>query len=139
MDGRRFDNLTRALVGRPSRRGVLRGMFGSAAGGLLSLFGLRASSAQDDDDDDISIDVSAGNGGSASADASGGEVEIGDIVTGGNSGNTTIIGDTSGSGDVTVTVDGGDVSNSTDLSITANGGTAIADASGGDYNLVFMS
>jgi hypothetical protein len=27
----------------------------------------------------------------------------------------------------------------TDLSITANGGTAIADASGGDYNLAFVS
>ena len=38
-----------------------------------------------------------------------------------------------------VAVDGGDVANLTDLSITANGGTAISDASGGDYNLAFVS
>ena len=31
------------------------------------------------------------------------------------------------------------MANSTRLSISANGGTAIADASGGDYNLAFVS
>jgi hypothetical protein len=31
------------------------------------------------------------------------------------------------------------VGNLTDLGITANGGTAIADASGGNYNLAFVS
>jgi hypothetical protein len=35
-------------------------------------------------------------------------------------------------------VDGGSVANLTDLSITANGGTAIADASGSNYNLAFV-
>ena len=44
-------------------------------------------------------------------------------------------GDTSG----TVAVDGGSMANSTTLGITANGGTAIADASGGSYNLAFVS
>ena len=45
------------------------------------------------------------------------------------------VGDTSGS----VWVDGGDVSNSTSVGITADGGTAIADASGGSYNVAFVS
>ena len=36
-------------------------------------------------------------------------------------------------------VDGGSVGNSTTLSVSANGGTAIADASGGNYNLAFVS
>jgi hypothetical protein len=38
-----------------------------------------------------------------------------------------------------VTVDGGAVANSTTLDINANGGTAIADASGGDYNVAFLN
>ena len=33
----------------------------------------------------------------------------------------------------------GDCLNSTALDITVDGGTAIADASGGDYNLAFVS
>jgi hypothetical protein len=36
-------------------------------------------------------------------------------------------------------VDGGIVANQTLLSVSANGGTAISDASGGDYNLAFIS
>jgi hypothetical protein len=36
-------------------------------------------------------------------------------------------------------VDGGLIANTTDLGVTANGGTAIADASGGNYNLAFVS
>ena len=79
--------------------------------------------------------ASAGNGGVATASANGGAVSIGDVNSGGNAGNAIGVGDTSGS----VAVDGGDVANLTDLSITANGGTAIADASGGDYNLAFVS
>ena len=55
---------------------------------------------------------------------------------GGNAGNAIGVGDTSGG---SVGVDGGDVANLTDLGVTANGGTAIADASGGDYNLAFVS
>ena len=34
---------------------------------------------------------------------------------------------------------GGMVSNSTDLGVSVNGGTAISDASGGSYNLAFVS
>ena len=79
--------------------------------------------------------VSAGNGGVATSSASGGAVGIGNINSGGNAGNAIGVGDTSGE----VGVYGGDVANLTNLGITANGGTAIADASGGDYNLAFTS
>ena len=79
--------------------------------------------------------ASAGNGGVATASANGGAVGIGDVNSGGNAGNAIGVGDTVGS----VGVDGGDVANLTDLGVTANGGTAISDASGGDYNLAFVS
>ena len=61
---------------------------------------------------------------------------IGDVNSGGNAGNAIGVGDTWGG---SVGVDGGTVANSTKLGISANGGTAIADASGGDYNLAFVS
>jgi len=80
--------------------------------------------------------ASAGNGGVAASSASGGAVAIGDVNSGGNAGNAIGVGDTWGG---PVAVDGGSVANSTQLSISANGGTAIADASGGDYNLAFVS
>ncbi len=83
--------------------------------------------------DDI---ASAGNGGVASASADGGAVGIGDINSGGNAGSAIGVGDTWGG---PVAVDGGTMANSTLLSVSANGGTAIADASGGDYNLAFVS
>jgi hypothetical protein len=77
----------------------------------------------------------AGNGGVATSSASGGAVGIGDVNSGGNAGNAIGVGDTVGA----VGVDGGTVANLTDLSISSNGGTAISDASGGDYNLAFVS
>jgi hypothetical protein len=77
----------------------------------------------------------AGNGGVATSSASGGAVGIGDVNSGGNAGSAIGVGDTYGS----VAVDGGNIANLTDLSITANGGTAISDASGGNYNLAFVS
>ena len=79
--------------------------------------------------------ASAGNGGVATASANGGAVSLGDVNSGGNAGNAIGVGDTVGS----VGVDGGSVANLTDIGVTANGGTAIADASGGDYNLAFVS
>jgi hypothetical protein len=80
--------------------------------------------------------VSAGNGGVATSSASGGAVDIANINSGGNAGNAVGVGDTSGG---PVGVYGGDVANLTDIGVTANGGTAIADASGGNYNLAFVS
>jgi len=79
--------------------------------------------------------ASAGNGGVATSAANGGVVAIGDVNSGGNAGNAIGVGDTYGS----VAVYGGDVANATQLSVSANGGTAISDASGGDYNLAFVS
>jgi hypothetical protein len=67
--------------------------------------------------------------------ANGGVLSLADINSGGNAGNAIGVGDTYGS----VGVDGGSVTNLTGIGITANGGTAIADASGGDYNLAFVS
>jgi hypothetical protein len=80
--------------------------------------------------------ASAGNGGVATASANGGAVAIGDVNSGGNAGSAIGVGDTWG-GDVGV--DGGTMANTTLLDVSANGGTAIADASGGDYNLAFVS
>jgi hypothetical protein len=80
--------------------------------------------------------ASAGNGGVATASANGGAVSLGDVNSGGNAGNAIGVGDTWGG---PVTVDGGSIANLTDIGVSANGGTAIADASGGDYNLAFVS
>ena len=79
--------------------------------------------------------ASAGNGGVATASANGGAVSLGDVNSGGNAGSAIGVGDTVGS----VGVDGGTVANQTLLNVSANGGTAIADASGGNYNLAFVS
>jgi hypothetical protein len=112
---------------------------GAAAG--LGVVGVSAQSRLQDkffgggDEGETDI-ASAGNGGVATSSASGGAVGIGDVNSGGNAGNAIGVGDTAGG---SVAVDGGDVANLTDLGITANGGTAIADASGGDYNLAFVS
>jgi hypothetical protein len=93
----------------------------------------------------------AGNGGLANASANGGAAAVGDINSGSNAGNAIGVGDTMGSmvcdkwgkcypGEGgAVAVDGGVIANSTDLGITVNGGAAIADASGGNYNVAFVS
>ncbi|MFM9106740.1 MAG: hypothetical protein ACKOWF_08575 [Chloroflexota bacterium] len=62
-------------------------------------------------------------------------MSVGDINSGGNVGSAIGVGDSVGS----VMVDGGSVSNATNLNVGANGGSAIADASGGDYNVAFVS
>jgi hypothetical protein len=81
--------------------------------------------------------ASAGNGGVATASANGGAVSIGNINSGGNACNAIGVGDTFSNLDPSVF--GGNCLNTTALDITANGGTAIADASGGNYNLAFVS
>jgi hypothetical protein len=86
-------------------------------------------------DESVTDVASSGNGGVATSSANGGAVAIGDVNSGGNAGNAIGVGDTVG----TVGVDGGSVVNATDLSVTANGGTSISDASGGSYNLAFVS
>jgi hypothetical protein len=88
--------------------------------------------------DESSPDVaSSGNGGVATSSANGGAVSVGDINSGGNACNAIGVGDTFSNLDPSVY--GGDCLNTTALGITVDGGTAIADASGGDYNIAFVS
>jgi hypothetical protein len=87
------------------------------------------------DGDSFTDIASAGNGGVATASANGGAVSVGDINSGGNACNAIGIGDSYND----PVVSGGDCLNTTALGITVDGGTAIADASGGDYNLAFVS
>ena len=79
--------------------------------------------------------ASSGNGGGANASANGGAVSAGDVNSGGNVGSAIGVGDSVGN----VSVDGGAIANTTNLGVSASGGTAIADASGGDYNVSFVS
>jgi hypothetical protein len=115
----------------------------AAVGGTLaSLAGVATVSAQSLRDRFFGggggfVDVaSAGNGGVATASANGGAVSIGDINSGGNVGCAIGIGNTYGPDP---TVIGCDIFNSTALGVSVSGGTAIADASGGSYNLAFVS
>ena len=110
-----------------------------AAAGILATADAAAQGLRDRffGDGDEFIDVaSAGNGGVATASANGGAVSVGDINSGGNTGCAIGIGDTFGP-DPDVT--GCTILNTTGLDIAVDGGTAIADASGGDYNLAFVS
>jgi hypothetical protein len=117
----------------------VHGAVAGAAAGIVGVAGVSAQSRLQDKfwggDDSVTDVASSGNGGVATASSNGGAVGVGDVNSGGNAGNAIGVGDTYGS----VGVDGGDVANLTDLGITANGGTSIADASGGDYNLAFVS
>jgi hypothetical protein len=88
-------------------------------------------------DESVTDVASAGNGGVATSSANGGAVGIGDINSGGNVCNAIGVGDTFGFEDPAVY--GGDCLNTTDIGIAVDGGTAISDASGGDYNLAFVS
>jgi hypothetical protein len=99
----------------------------AVAGAVVGLGAVSRASAQ--------FTASAGNGGVATASANGGAVSVGDINSGGNVCNAIGIGDTFAD----PVVYGGDCLNTTALGITVDGGTAIADASGGDYNLAFVS
>jgi hypothetical protein len=100
----------------------------AVAGAVVGLAGVSRVAAQDI--------ASAGNGGVATASANGGAVSVGDINSGSNVCNAIGIGDTIGPDPA---VYGGDCLNTTDIGIAVDGGTAIADASGGNYNLAFVS
>jgi hypothetical protein len=81
--------------------------------------------------------ASAGNGGVATAAGNGGALSAGNINSGGNVGNAIGIGDTYGQYDPDVY--GGDISNATSMDVAVDGGTGIADATGGNNNLAFVS
>ena len=101
----------------------------AVAGAVVGLGAVSRASAQFIDT------ASAGNGGVATASANGGAVSVGNINSGGNVCNAIGVGNTYAD----PVVYGGDCLNTTALGITVDGGTAIADASGGDYNLAFVS
>jgi hypothetical protein len=101
----------------------------AVAGAAIGLAGVGKAAAQ-------YIDTAAsGNGGVATSSASGGAISAGDINSGGNVCNAIAIGNTYADPDVY----GGDCLNTTSLGLAVNGGTAIADSSGGNYNLAFVS
>ncbi|MDQ3694308.1 MAG: hypothetical protein M3464_11860 [Chloroflexota bacterium] len=96
-----------------------------------------ADAAGGDDNIALGDDAAAGNGGRARADADGGFILAGDIIAGNNQGNTVdVTCGGSGSGAGGTVVYGGDILNQTTLTLSADGGTAIADAAGGDNNIV---
>jgi hypothetical protein len=100
----------------------------TAAAGLTGATGVAGQTETDQ--------ASAGNGGVGTASANGGAAQTGAINSGGNAGNAVGVGDT---WDGSVGVSGGTMSNGTTLGLTVDGGTGIADASGGSYNLAFVS
>ena len=147
-----IDDRAHALdgAGRRARDAIMRsenvkrrvsGAVAGAAAGIVGVTGAAAQTRLQDKffgggDTVLTDTASAGNGGVATASANGGAVSFGNINSGGNAGSAIGIGDTWGG---PVTVDGGSIANLTDIGITASGGTAIADASGGNYNLAFVS
>jgi hypothetical protein len=114
----------------------------AVTGAVVGLAGLAPAAAQSrlqdkffPGDESVTDVASAGNGGVATASANGGAVSVGDINSGGNACNAIGVGDTFAD----PVVYGGDCLNTTDIGIAVDGGTAISDASGGDYNLAFVS
>src|SRR5215211_1022038 len=103
---------------------------GVLAGAVAAVAGARAVAAQ------VTDIASAGNGGVATAAGNGGAVSAGDINSGGNVGSAIAIGNTYGPDP---DVYGGDILNQTGLAVEVDGGTAIADATGGNNNLAFVS
>ena len=82
-------------------------------------------------------DADAGNGGVAVAEANGGMIDLDDINSGDNAGNTIVasVGSAGcGSGARNVGIDGGRVSNETTVRLSADGGIAVANAEGGNNN-----
>ena len=79
--------------------------------------------------DESAETAEAGNGGTATS-TSGGEVNIGQIITGENTGNTIITGNISGPAEIS----GGEIDYPTDVNVSLNNAPLVADASGGDTN-----
>jgi hypothetical protein len=119
VDSNRFDSLARTIASRPSRRQTLGWLLGALIAGRLGQALAHERTA------------ASGNAGRADAHADGGAVRVGDVNSGGNTGNAIGVGDSAGD----VTIQGSTVSNTTSLDLDVDGGTAITDASGGDHNV----
>jgi hypothetical protein len=103
---------------------------GILAGAVAAVVGITNAAAPDIDT------ASAGNGGVATAAGNGGAVSAGNINSGGNVGSAIAVGNTYGPDP---DVYGGDIANDTSLGVAVDGGTGIADATGGNNNLAFVS
>src|SRR3954469_3838666 len=82
--------------------------------------------------------AAAGNGGVAVALANGGMIDLDNINSGNNRGNTVVVNAGSApchAGPSNVSVNGGTVSNATTLNLSANGGVAVSSADGGNGNV----
>jgi len=82
-------------------------------------------------------DAAAGNAGVAVAAANGGIIDLDDINSGNNRGNTVVVNGGSSPchyGPSNVAVNGGTVSNETTLRLSADGGVAVSSANGGNGN-----
>jgi hypothetical protein len=108
-----------------------KGIFAGAVSAILGAKTIATVAAQE-----VTDIASAGNGGVATAAGNGGAVLAGDINSGGNVGSAIAVGDTYGPDP---DVYGGDILNQTGLAVEVDGGTAIADATGGNNNLAFVS
>ncbi len=105
----------------------------------LSADGGLALSSADGGDNNLALAgnngaAAAGNGGLAAANANGGMIDLDDINSGNNRGNTIAVSGGGGCGGQTL-VAGGTVRNETTLTLSADGGVALATADGGDGNL----
>ena len=115
----------------------------------LSADGGVAVSTADGGDDNVAVggaggangdggNAAAGNGGVAIAEANGGMIDLDDVNSGNNRGNTIVVNSPSvpcGYGPRNVSVSGGTVSNSTTLRLSADGGVAVSSANGGNGNV----
>src|SRR5919112_1481018 len=106
---------------------------GILAGAVTAVLGVKSVAFAQDEGTDI---ASAGNGGVATASGNGGAVSAGDINSGGNVGSAIAVGNTYGPDP---DVYGGDILNETGLAVAVDGGPGIADATGGNNNLAFVS
>ena len=118
----------RRLMPRPARlRGALTRLTCAAALALAcGSVSLTNAGAEDRDDFD-SVEVGASNGGVANA-TSGGNVIIGEIITGENSGNSINTGDIVGNAEI----NGGTIDYPTDVNVSQDIGPLIASADGGE-------
>ena len=111
----------RALRGALARFGLAASLALTIASAAIS--GVAAEQAYDGP-----INTGASNGGIASA-SSGGSVQIGQIITGENTGNSIQTGDIGGVADI----NGGEIDYPTEVNVTQGTGPVISTADGGDY------
>ena len=113
---------------RSSAFRVVLARFGLAASLALTIASAAISGVAAEQAYDGPINTGASNGGVASA-SSGGNVSIGQIITGENTGNSIQTGNITGSADIA----GGDIDYPTDVNVTQNTGPVVASSDGGDY------